>query len=71
MVYRKQKDCVNCRITLDLKKTHMEMLKEAIDLTRKSDHISYAFADINCSLCVKLTNGSFKFFNTADDLHNL
>ena len=71
MVYRKRKDCVNCRITLDLTKTRMDILKEAIDLARESDHISYAFADINCSLCVKLTNGSFKFFNTIDDLNNL
>ena len=71
MVYRKRKDCVNCRITLDLTKTRMELLKETIDLARESDHISYAFADINCSLCVKLTNGSFKFFNTIDDLNNL
>ena len=71
MVYRKRKDCVNCRITLDPTKTRMEILKEAIDLARESDHISYAFADINCSLCVKLTNGSFKFFNTIDDLNNL
>ena len=54
MVYRKRKDCVNCRITLDLTKTRMDILKEAIDLARESDHISYAFADINCSLCVKL-----------------
>ena len=56
MVYHKQKDCVNCRITLDLTKTHsMEILKEAIDLARESYHISYdGFADINCSLCVKL-----------------
>ena len=55
MIYRKRKDCVNCRITLDLTKTRMDILKEAIDLARESDHISYAFADINCSLCVKLT----------------
>ena len=71
MVYRKRKDCVNCRITLDLTKTRMDILKEAIDLARESDHISYAFADINCSLCVNRTNGSFKFFNTIDDLNNL
>ena len=71
MVYRKRKDCVNCRITLDLTKTRMDILKEAIDLARESDHISYTFADINCSLCVKLTNGSFKFFNTIDDLNSL
>ena len=49
----------------------MDILKEAIDLARESIHISYAFADINCSLRVKLTNGWFKFFNTIDDLNNL
>ena len=70
MVYRKRKDCVNCRITLDLMKTRMDILKEAIDLARESHH-SYAFADINCSLCVKLSNGSFKFSNTIDNLSNL
>ena len=71
MVLHKWKDSVNCRITLDLTKTFMDILKDAIDLARESDHISYAFADIDCSLCVKLTNGSFKFFNTIDDLNNL
>ena len=71
MVCRKRKDCVNFRITLDLTKTCMDILKEAIDMARESDHISYTYADINCSLCVKLTNGSFKFFNTIDDLNNL
>ena len=70
MVYRKPKDCVNCRITLDLTKTRMDILKEAIDLARESDHTSYAFADANCSLCAKPTNGLFKFFNTIDDLNN-
>ena len=49
----------------------MGILKEAIDLSRESDHISYALADINCSLCVKLSNGLFKFFSTNDDLNNL
>ena len=49
----------------------MDILKEAVDLARKSDNISYALANINCSLHVKLTNSSFKFFNTIDDLKNL
>ena len=71
MVYRKRKDCVKCRITLGLTKTRMDIIKEAINLARESDHISYMFADINCSLCVKLSNGSFKFFNITDDLNNL
>ena len=69
--YRKRKNCVNCNITLDLTKTRMDILKEDIDLARESDHISYDFTDINCSSCVKLTNGFFKFFNTIDDLNNL
>ena len=49
----------------------MDILEEAIDLVRESDHISYAFADTNCSMSVKLTNGLFKFFNTIDGLNNL
>ena len=49
----------------------MDLLKEDIDLARESDHISYAFTDINCSLSVKLSNGSFKFFNTIGDLNDL
>ena len=49
----------------------MGIFKEGIDLARESDHISYVLADINCILCVKLTNGSFKFFSTIDDLNNL
>ena len=32
----------------------MNILKEAIDLARESDHISYGFADVNYGLCVKL-----------------
>ena len=38
-------DCFNCRITLDVTKTRMDIVEEAIDLARESDHISYAFAN--------------------------
>ena len=58
-------------ITLDLTKTHMDIIKETIDMARETYPISYVVADINCSLCVKLSNGSFRFFNTIDDLNNL
>ena len=71
MVYRKRKDCVKCRITLGLTKTRMDLIKEAINLARESDQISYMFADINCGLFVKPSNGSFKFFNITDDLNNV
>ena len=71
MVYRKRKDCVICKISLDLTNTCMDILKEVIDLARERDHIRYAFADINCSLSVKLTNGSLNFFSTIDDINNL
>ena len=55
MANRKWKDCINCRMTLELTKTLIEILREALDLDQESDCISYAFADINCSLCVKLS----------------
>ena len=63
MVYHKQKDCVNHSLPNEN--------SYGIDLAMESDHISYAFADINWSLYVKLTNGPFKFFNTIDDLNNM
>ena len=68
IVYRTQKDCFNSRITLDLTKTLMDILKDAIDLARESDHNSYALA---YHMCVKLSTVLFKFFNTIDDLNNL
>ena len=58
-------------ITLDLTKTRMDIIKEAIDMARETYRISYTVADINCSSCVKLSNGSLKFFNTIGDLNNL
>ena len=68
MVYCEWKDCINYRINLDLRNTCEDMLKETIDLAKESDHISYALADINCSLCVKLSNASI---DTVDDLNKL
>ena len=59
------------RSTFDLTKTRMDILKEATDEARKSDHIGYAFANINRSFCVKLSKGLFKFSNTIEDLSNL
>ena len=47
MVYRKRKNYVYCRITLDLMKTRMDKLDEVIHFATKSDHSSYAFADIS------------------------
>ena len=46
----------------------MDILKEAIDLAREGDHNSYALA---YHMCVKLSAGSFKFYNTIDDLNNM
>ena len=52
---------------------HMERknkLEESLTECENSLEV-YAFTDINCSLGVKLFNGSFKFFNTIDDLNKL
>ena len=66
MVYRKRKDCINLVSLLTLWKFVWTDLKRLLIW----HHIRYVFKDTNCSLFVKLTNGSFKFFNTIDDLNN-
>ena len=33
------------------------------------DSVEYAFADINCSLGLRLKNGRFRFFNSSKELN--
>ncbi len=67
-VYRKRKTARNVKIRLDLTRTRLSILKDADELTKSRDDISFIFADINCSLAAKLANGDFIFFDSINDL---
>ena len=68
-VYRKRKTVKDVKIRLDLTRTRLGILKDADDMTKSRDDITFVFADINCRLAAKLANGDFIFFESIDDLN--
>lgn len=69
MVYRARKKAAAVKIRLDLTKQRLSLLKKAMDLVEaRKDTMDYAFADINCSLAVKLKNGNFVYFTSIESL---
>ena len=58
------------KIRLDLTRKRLGILKDADDMTKSRDDITFVFADINCRLAAKLANGDFIFFESIDDLND-
>ena len=46
------------------------LLRKARRDIKDNEAINFVFADINCSLQVKLNDGSFKYINNDDELVN-
>ena len=67
-VYRSRKKAKRVRIRLDLTRSRLSTLLEAANWVKNCDGIDFVFADINCNLSAKLTNGKFLFFVSVDDL---
>ena len=55
----------------DLTKMRYLLLREARELIKNNYGIDFAFAYINCSLGFAYKNGSFRYFNSENKLHNL
>ena len=75
-VYKKrpkwsQENRSNVRFAVDLTKRRFALKNKAIELVKGIDAVDFVFADINCSLCLRLTNGEFKYFSTEEDLLNI
>ena len=69
MVYQERKSLRGNKIFLDLTKRRFALKKVAIEKVQDfDDKVDFAFSDINCSLCLKLTEGGFKYFNSEDEL---
>ena len=49
----------------------MKELKTIKGLIKDNPNVSYVYADINCSLGIKFKNGSFKYFNSLNELLSL
>ena len=58
-------------VSVNLTKRRYLLLWEARELLKNKDDIDFAFPDINCSLGFRYKNGSFRCFNSENELHNL
>ena len=68
----KRKPCYKSfSVWVDLTKRRYMLLREARELIKNNDYIDFAFADINCSLGFRYKNGSFRYFNSENEFHNL
>ena len=56
-VYRARKHKADIAIHLDLTKRRYLLLKDAYGKAKNCASVDFAYADINCSLCLRLENG--------------
>ena len=58
-------------VTVHLRKKRYLLLRKAKELMKNNGNTDFAFADIVCSLGFRYKNGSFTYFNSENELHNL
>ena len=58
-------------VSVDLTSRRYLLLKAAVGVYKSNSNISFVYPNINCSLCSKFKNGSFKYFNSLNELHSL
>ena len=68
--YRAMKQKSDIAIHLDLTKCRY-LLLNAYGKAKNCASVEFACADINCSLCLRLKNGNWKFFNSLEELEKL
>ena len=67
-VYKSRKLLNSHRIYLDLSYRRSKLKKLAEDMIKGNDKVNFCFADINCSVCLRLHDGAFKYFNSEAEL---
>ena len=67
LVYKNRKSLVDQKIYLDLT-TRFTLLKLAVTRVKDNSKVHFAFSDGNCSLCLRLCDGRYKYFNSEDEL---
>ena len=70
-VYRARKNNPNVGIRLDLTKKRVDILDTVRDLSKNNANIDFVFADVNCSLCFRLTNSKFVYFRTVEEAEKI
>ena len=58
-------------ISVDLTRRRYQLLSEARKIGKYINAIKFVFVNINCSLGVGYDNGSFSYFNSKQELHDI
>ena len=70
-VYKNRKVLNGQRITLDLTSRRVKLRNLANEKVKEYPGIEFCMADINCSLCLRLSNNTYKYFNSEIELDNI
>ena len=70
-VYKNRKVLNEYRIGLDLTSRRVELRNLANDKVKGYPGIEFCMADINCSLCLRYSNNTYKYFNSVTELVNI
>ena len=68
MYPNRKKEKNDVKVKVDLTRRRLGILIEAIEFGKSNDRADFVFANVNCNLAAKLTNGSFVFLDSLYDL---
>ena len=68
---RKKPGLTSFSVSLDLTKRRYSLLAKAKSIIKDNPAVMFAFADINCSLALKLNYDKFHYFKSEDELDNI
>ena len=68
---RKKRGLTSFTVSLDRTKLHYSLIAKAKSIIKDNPAVMFAFADINCSLALKLNVDKFHYFNSEDELNKI
>ena len=68
---RKKPGLTSFSVSLDLTKRLYPLLAKTKSIIKDNPAVMFAFADINCSLALKLNDDKFHYFNSEDELNKI
>ena len=68
---RKKQGLTSFIVSLDRTKLRYSLIAKAKSIIKDNPAVMFAFADINCSLALKLNVDEFHYFNSEDELNKI
>ena len=70
-VFRKRNKNAPVKVRLDLTTRRYKLLTTAYNMVENNVNIKFVCANINCALCVHLVDGSWRLFNSTEELDKI